>query len=332
MNHSTWKGSHYESGLRYGATLYERRINLMEHLTVDQARLDYAQAAIPVYRRHFPEILDEIRGIAEGQRTEPAQMEGFLLSMYSFAVGNHCSCLAYSDGETVLFGRNSDFLTAVEPFCDSPLYRLEGAYGFVGATTAWSEMEDGVNEHGLAAGLTFMYPTKIAPGFNAGMLVRYVLERCRTVEEAIEAIRELPVGSAQAITLADRSGAAAVVECNCESLEVIRPGDGGAVFSANHFVSRALTPYQAQMEDTVHSHERYETMERAFAQRKTWTAGQIQSLLAGEMGFMCQYDRSLGMDTVWSSLYDLKNGLILRAEGNPARCPFAPDGRLWPEF
>ena len=33
MNHSTWKGSHYESGLRYGATLYERRINLMEHLT-----------------------------------------------------------------------------------------------------------------------------------------------------------------------------------------------------------------------------------------------------------------------------------------------------------
>ncbi|WP_330637400.1 C45 family peptidase [Enterocloster lavalensis] len=177
-----------------------------------------------------------------------------------------------------------------------------------------------------------MYPTKIAPGFNAGMLVRYVLERCRTVEEAIEAIRELPVGSAQAITLADRSGAAAVVECNCDSQEVIRPGDGGAVFSANHFVSRALTPYQAQLEDTVHSHERYETMERAFAQRKTWTAGQIQSLLAGEMGFMCQYDRSLGMDTVWSSLYDLKNDVILRAEGNPARCPFAPDGRLWPEF
>ena len=119
------------------------------------------------------------------------------------------------------FGRNSDFLTAVEPFCDSPMYRLEGAYGFVGATTAWSEMEDGVNEHGLAAGLTFMYPTKIAPGFNAGMLVRYVLERCSTVEEAIEAIRKLPVGSAQAITLADRSGAAAVVECNCESLEAV---------------------------------------------------------------------------------------------------------------
>lgn len=52
MNHSTWKGSHYESGLRYGATLYERRINLMEHLTVDRARLDYAQAAIDQENHH----------------------------------------------------------------------------------------------------------------------------------------------------------------------------------------------------------------------------------------------------------------------------------------
>ena len=98
---------------------------------------------------------------------------------------------------------------------------------------------------------------------------------------------------------------------------------GGAVFFGQPFCQPGPDAYQAQLEDTVHSHERYETMERAFAQRKTWTAGQIQSLLAGEMGFMCQYDRSLGMDTVWSSLYDLKNGVILRAEGNPALsiCP-----------
>lgn len=198
---------------------------------MDQARLDYARAAIPAYRRHFPEILDEIRGIAEGQRTEPARMEGFLLSMYSFAVGNHCSCVAYSDEDTVLFGRNSDFLTAVEPFCDSPMYRLEGAYGFVGATTAWSEMEDGVNEHGLAARSDlYVSHQNCCLGLTPGCWCRYVLERCRTVEEAIEAIRKLPVGSAQAITLADRSGAAAVVECNCESLEVIRREMGERCF------------------------------------------------------------------------------------------------------
>ncbi|MBS6955744.1 MAG: linear amide C-N hydrolase [Enterocloster asparagiformis] len=330
MKHSIWKGSHYESGLRQGALLYGRHINLMEHLAVDRARLDYARACVPVYQRYFPEILDEIRGMADGQRADLEQMQAFLLSMYSFAVGNRCSCFAYSDEETVILGRNSDFLTEVEPFCDSPLYRLEGSAAFVGVTTAWTQMEDGVNEHGLAAGLTFMYPTRIAPGFNAGLLVRYILERCGTVAEAVKALERLPVGSAQAITLADRGGDAAVVECNCRRMEVIRPERPGAVFAANHFVTGALAPDQAQIPDTVHSHERYETMSRAFAGQKTWSVRQAEALLAGKMGFMCQYDRSLGMDTVWSSIYDLKNGAILRAEGNPSRSAFELDQRLKP--
>ena len=37
-------------------------------------------------------------------------------------------------------------------------------------------MEDGINEHGLAIGLTFVYPKIRGAGFNAGMLVRYLLE------------------------------------------------------------------------------------------------------------------------------------------------------------
>ena len=36
-------------------------------------------------------------------------------------------------------------------------------------------MEDGVNEYGLATGLTFVYPKIRKAGLNAGMLVRYFL-------------------------------------------------------------------------------------------------------------------------------------------------------------
>ncbi len=73
--------------------------------------------------------------------------------------------------------------------CDSAYYKLNNVYSFVGNTTAWTEMEDGVNEHGLAVGLTFIYPIKIKPGFNAGMLVRYILEKCKTTDEAILALK-----------------------------------------------------------------------------------------------------------------------------------------------
>ena len=50
--------------------------------------------------------------------------------------------------------------------------------------------------------------------------------------------------------------------------------------------------------------------------------------LAGERGFLCQYDRSEGKDTVWSMVYALTEGSILRAEGNPGRIPFQRDDRF----
>lgn len=62
---------------------------------------------------------------------------------------------------------------------------------------------DGGNEHGFAAGLTFVYPVRIAPGLNAGMLLRYLLEKCQIVKEVLESLRQLPIASAQTFTLAD---------------------------------------------------------------------------------------------------------------------------------
>lgn len=53
-----------------------------------------------------------------------------------------------------------------------------------------------------------------------------------------------------------------------------------------------------------------------------------KSLLSGEQGFLCQYDRTTGQDTVWSVIYDLSGKQVLRAEGNPSRCEYQLDRRL----
>ena len=45
----------------------------------------------------------------------------------------------------------------------------------------------------------------------------------------------------------------------------------------------------------------------------------VKKLLSGDYGFLCQYDRSTGKDTVWSVIYDLKQHKIYRSEGNPRR-------------
>lgn len=50
--------------------------------------------------------------------------------------------------------------------------------------------------------------------------------------------------------------------------------------------------------------------------------------MSGKHGFMCQYDRKKGADTVWSVVYDLKNKKIYRVEGNPSRKKYKEDKRF----
>lgn len=60
--------------------------------------------------------------------------------------------------DNTIFGRNSDFLVSIEKSYMNCLYQLSGVYAFNGNTTAFIQMEDGMNEYGLAIGLTFIYP------------------------------------------------------------------------------------------------------------------------------------------------------------------------------
>lgn len=326
MLHTHWTGTHYEAGLAYGKGLAQSAAPL-DHLRAGAQRSAFAAECLPLYQKYAPALLEEIQGIADGLGHPFSAVGDFLLSMYCFMPAVFCSAFAFSGDGAVMLGRNSDFMVSVEPFCDSPQYRLDGAYAFLGNTTLWTQMEDGVNEHGLAAGLTFLYPTRRKPGFNAGMLVRYLLENCRTVGEALEALHRLPIGSAQTITLADREGRVALAECNCEKVTALPPR-AGAVYAANHFVSPEMTPYQYQGRDDIFSHRRYGTLENAFRQKPRFSRAFAEELLSGKHGFLCQYDRAKGMDTVWSVVYDLSGGAVYRAEGNPARTAFRADERL----
>ena len=329
MYHSRWKGSHYEAGLRYGNILHKKGVNPVDNIPINDERKEFAAKCLPIYEKFYPEIVEEIKGMADGLQIDYVHIADFLSTMYCFVFDNKCSCFAFSYKGKTIFGKNSDFIVSMEKFCDSAYYKLNNAYSFIGNTTAWTEMEDGVNEHGLAAGLTFIYPIKIKPGFNAGMLVRYILEKCKTTDEAILALKKIPIASPQTITLADKSGNIAVVECNCDKAVVLDPQEGkNYVFTTNHFVSEEMQRYQFDGDDDVHSHERYETLVNAFTNSQDYSLDFTKDLLSGKMGFMCQYDRKRGLDTVWSSIYDLTDGTIFRVEGNPSRKAFKQDKRF----
>lgn len=260
MYHGRFKKSHFEAGFNWGKLLYknDKIISNNHTFTITEKRRKFAQECLPIYEKYYPEILEEIKGLAKGQNSSYEDFYTFLLSMYCFEFNNHCTCIAIKDKDNLIFGRNSDFLVSLEKLYMNALYNLDNAYAFNGNTTAFIEMEDGINEYGLAVGLTFIYPTIVKAGFNAGMLVRYLLEKCKTTDEALSVLKNIPIASQQTLTIADRTGNIVVVECNCEKIEIIRPTkDGNFVTATNEFNSNLMKQYNNDEVDNWRAAERY---------------------------------------------------------------------------
>src|SRR5215470_503256 len=70
---------------------------------------------------------------------------------------------------------------------------------------------DGMNEDGLAVSLTFGGRRAHGPGIAMPLVLRYVLETCRTTREAVAKLLAIPVPMAQNVTVVDREGNVATV-------------------------------------------------------------------------------------------------------------------------
>lgn len=327
MYHERFKGTHYQAGFHWGTMLLKnnKKINNVPTFTITKEKQNFANACLPIYQKYYPEILEEIKGIADGQKMSYQDLYTFLLSMYCFEFNNHCTCFALRDNEHILFGRNSDFLVELEKLYMNCLYQLNCSYAFNGNTTAFVQIEDGVNEYGLAIGLTFIYPKIKKPGLNAGMLVRYLLEKCSTTQEAIKVLNTLPIASSQTITMIDSQGKMAVVECNPDKTTIIESHN--FVVASNHFQTKDMEEYRDPNIDDWRAHERYQVALTAL-QNNPFSLQLVQNILSGKHGFMCQYNRKQGGDTVWSVIYDVLSKRVYRVEGNPSGKSFKEDQRL----
>ncbi len=133
------------------------------------------------------------------------------------------------------------------------------------------------------------------------------------------------------MTLADAKGNLAVVECNAARMAVAGPVDPKNPFvcATNVFHLPLMRSCNRSIEDDWFAERRYQTMTEALKRkdlRKDLSFA--RDLLSGQYGFLCQYDRSTGKDTVWSVVYDLKRHKIYRSESNPSRSGYREDVRF----
>jgi predicted choloylglycine hydrolase len=158
--------------------------------------------------RYMPELVPTWEGLCRlsGDDSVAARM----LSMWrlpAFAVG--CS-QAILPGDQPTLVRNYDYDQALfEAVIASTDY--SGRRRVLGTSDLLWGLLDGMNEDGLAVSLTFGGRPDVGDGFGIPIVLRYVLETCATVDEAVSVLRRIPVSQSYNVALVDRAGDHATV-------------------------------------------------------------------------------------------------------------------------
>ncbi len=297
-----------------------------------------------ILSQYFKEVCEEIKGITDTIEVDYYKFVSWLLAMgccmYNLEDNfplevRGCTAFAINYKNHIYYGRNNDLPPYLKDGSKSEIYNPAGGNKFNITTSSFINGEEGINEKGLVVAMTFV-GTKlkdIKPGFNSVFIVRYLLEKANNVNDAKELLLNLPVSSNCNILLADKSGDMFVIECTPNKKiirEPIKINDKLSVIcTVNNFISESMKKYEWDEIDEYNTTERYNNVINAF---KKYTDEDIieyiKEILKGNKGFMCQYDKSLNFETVWSSIFDLDDLTIYRSEGNPRRCRFIKDERL----
>lgn len=223
----------------------------------------------------------------------------------SAGIASACTIFTISDEDTVFFGNNEDFSNP-NTYCwvDVP---ENGKYGgvYFGFDNYWPQ--GGINEKGLAFDINSLPKTPVNPKPEYPYFDTYegysILRNCATVEEAIAHVSQFNWGSEMGgqIHVADASGAAVVISpgIDGEIAFTRKTANDGFIISTNFNVSEGF--------EYNNDCDRYETameMLSAVGTEEDLSLDYVSSVLDAV------HVQGIGASTLYSNVYDLKNGKI----------------------
>ncbi len=209
---------------------------------LNDAHYRQAQAAAFVFRNQLlPEHRDEISALAEasGIGAGDIMLGNCFLDLLPVMACSTVTLPAEASPDGVArFGRNLDFpgMNVADKHSVVLVFRPKERYAF--AAVSWPGLIgvlSGMNEHGLALANMEVRRLGVKPqAMPYTLLYRTVLERCKTVDEAIELLKKTPKQSANNLMLMDAAGNRAVVEITPKDVVVRRAEPKAALISTNH--------------------------------------------------------------------------------------------------
>jgi len=166
----------------------------------EQARPGYL-ACRRAIQQHMPELLavyDDLAELAGG-----SDRAARFLSLYSPPAYQAACSQAVSTGAEPLLVRNYDYHP--DAF-DAVILRTQWlGKRVIGVSDCLIGVLDGINEDGLVVSLTFGGRGVVGAGFGIPLVLRYILETCKTVGQAVRVLQRVPCHMAYNVTVLDRS-------------------------------------------------------------------------------------------------------------------------------
>jgi predicted choloylglycine hydrolase len=154
-----------------------------------------------LFRAHLPELVPVLERLA--RHLDRPGAEAFLTHAALRPFSPACAQIA--ENGTLL--RTYDF---PPDQCEGPIVSSRFLRPVIGTQDLLWGLLDGMNDAGLAISVTYGGHPVHGRGFAILIVVRYLLETCDTVDEAVGRLRSLPVAVPQNLTLVDREQAVTV--------------------------------------------------------------------------------------------------------------------------
>jgi predicted choloylglycine hydrolase len=267
------------------------------------------------YEEYCPGITDEIQGLADGLGVKPDKLP--LYSPPIYQPGN-CSQFAVlssvTDDKHVYVGRSYEYNQRQNDFRLCTV-RIKGKTQHTEFTEFLLGRDDGMNDHGLcvtfSGGGTFKRePTK--KGFNFFLVVRTLLDNCKTVAESVEHLKKTPVSGYWNFLITDKNNNAALMQFfdgEYGVRQISRDSTEQCLFSTNHYVLPNMVKYQKYAGDWIlkNSKKRFELINATLTHAAPNIAKEdIRNLLSKEIyDGVCGHYYTDYFGTLFSIIYDL---------------------------
>jgi isopenicillin-N N-acyltransferase-like protein len=315
-------------------TLVTYRRLLHEAAGVEPADLAARGAAVGErIERERPDLVFELEGIAAGAGVPVEELLAVNARTELLAgrpVAGECTLAGVLGPAKVRLAQNWDWHPALAASTVLWTIPLEDGGWMTTVTEAGMLGKLGLSSHGLAVGLNFLASTHDdgADGMPVHVLLRMVLDSCRSAAEALELLLRTAVGASACVTIAGAEAdghALAAVELSPAGPALVWPDGAGRLVHANHFLAGPVAG-----SDAIAHAEPASLLRRRHAQARLEGGAGLEDVLRSHFPRpygICRHEDARDAwaerrATLVSVVMDPGAGTLALAAGRPCECPF----------